>query len=238
MEAVLETAVRRGADLVLIQEPRGGNEKDGTRSHPSLTFIKGEEGVAAKCWIAVNRASRCRVTELKEMTQECGNYMQVVEVVLPGGDTIVIANVYDRHEGSESKRPAQEAQWGEITKQRRVIIAGVMNAHSKLWNPRLTRSRNNVFWERLIQEKDLLVWNTGEATRMGPGAMNHSVINLTLSSPNMELNWCLLDEEATRSDHEVIMWEVLGNPHPKPDMSTETTGWDISGWDPTKENEE
>jgi len=40
---------------------------------------------------------------------------------------------------------------------------------------------------------------------MGPGAMNHSVIDLTLSSPNMELNWYLLDEEATGSDHEVIM---------------------------------
>jgi len=73
---------------------------------------------------------------------------------------------------------------------------------------------------------------------MGPGAMNHSVIDLTLSSPNMELNWYLLDEEATRSDHEVIMWEVLGNPHLKPNMSTEMTGWNISGWDPTKENEE
>jgi len=116
LESVLEMAVRRGADLVLIQEPRGGNEKDGTCSHPSFTFIKGEEGVAAKCCIAVNRASRCWVTELKEMTQECGNYMQVVEVVPPGGDAIVIANVYDRHDGSKSKWPAQEAQWGEITK--------------------------------------------------------------------------------------------------------------------------
>jgi len=54
MEAALESAVKRGADLVLIQEPRGEKEKDGTRSHPSITFIKGEEGVAVKCWIAVN----------------------------------------------------------------------------------------------------------------------------------------------------------------------------------------
>ena len=58
MEAVLETAVRKGADLVLIQEPRGEKEKDSTRSHPSFTFIRGAEGVPGKCWIAVNRASR------------------------------------------------------------------------------------------------------------------------------------------------------------------------------------
>ena len=85
MEAVLETAVKRGADLVLIQEPRGEKKKDGTRSHPSFRFVKGEEGVGAKCWIAVNKASRARVTELKDLTRESGNYVQVVEVVLPGG---------------------------------------------------------------------------------------------------------------------------------------------------------
>jgi len=68
MEAVLESAVRRGVDLVLIQEPRGEKEKDGTRSHPSFTFIRGGENVPAKCWITINRASGCRVTELKELT--------------------------------------------------------------------------------------------------------------------------------------------------------------------------
>ena len=123
MEAVLETALRKGADLVLIQEPRGEKEKDGTRSHPSFTFIRGEVGTAAKCWIAVNHASRCQVTELKELTRECRNYAQVVEVVAPGGDAIVITNIYDQHDGSEGNRPAQRAWWGEITKQRRVIIA-------------------------------------------------------------------------------------------------------------------
>jgi hypothetical protein len=192
----------------------------------------------AKCWIAVNRASRCRVTELKELARECGNHIQVVEVVPPGGEPIIITNVYDQYEGSETNRPAQRAAWGEITRHRRVIIAGDMNAHSKMWNPRAVRNRNHIFWERLIEEEDLFVWNTEEATRMGPGARNHSVIDLTLSSPNIELNWCLLDEEATGSDHEVIAWEVLGNSHPRADTSTETTGWDISGWDPTKESKD
>jgi len=68
MEAALESAVRRGVDLVLIQEPRGEKEKDGTRSHPSFTFIREGENVPAKCWITINRASGCRVTELKELT--------------------------------------------------------------------------------------------------------------------------------------------------------------------------
>jgi len=62
MEAVLELAVKREVDLVLIQEPRTAKEKDSTRSHHSFTFIKGEKHVAAKRWIAINKASRCWVT--------------------------------------------------------------------------------------------------------------------------------------------------------------------------------
>ena len=44
-------------------------------------------------------------------------------------------------------------------------------------------------------------------------------------------------EEATGSDHELIAWEVLGTPDPGDDTSIETTGWDISGWDPMNESE-
>jgi len=57
--------------------------------------------MAAKRCIAVNCSSKCWVTELKELTQKCGNYVQVVEVVSPGGDAIVITNVYDQHDGSQ-----------------------------------------------------------------------------------------------------------------------------------------
>jgi len=41
MEAVLESAVKKRADLVLIQEPRGEGEMDSTRSHPSFQFLEG-----------------------------------------------------------------------------------------------------------------------------------------------------------------------------------------------------
>ena len=172
------------------------------------------------------------------LVRASGNHVQVVEVVPQGKDAIIIANVYDQGVGSEAVRPAQQAAWSKITRHRRVIIAGDMNAHSKRWNPRATRPRNHTFGERLIEEENLFVWNTEEATRIAPGAMNHSIIDLTLSSPNMELNWCLLGEEATGSDHELIVWEVLGTPSMSTNTSTEITGWDISGWDSTKEEDE
>jgi len=122
LETVLEMAVRRGADLVLIQEQRGEKEMDSTRSDSSSTLIKGEQDVAAKCWVAVNWASRYQVTEPKEMTWECGNYIQVVEVVPPGFFFLFIhyscATYLDHDEGRspyvQSISPPQTVQGGTV----------------------------------------------------------------------------------------------------------------------------
>jgi len=144
---------------------------------------------------------------MKDMTRNSRNHVQVIEVTPPGMPTITIANVYDqwRDEG----RPAQRADWGAIAKSAGVIIAGDMNAHSTVWNGRVTRRKNAVFWEKLIEEEVLVVWNTEEATRLG--GSNHSIIDLILSSPNVELNWSIAGEkDTTGSDHKVIVWEVLG----------------------------
>jgi hypothetical protein len=92
-----------------------------------------------------------------------------------------------------------------------VIIAGDMNAHSTVWNGRASGCSNATFWENLIEDEALVVWNSEEAIRVGPRAGNHSIIDLTLSSPNIELNWSTAaEEDATGSDHEVIAWKVLG----------------------------
>jgi len=89
--------------------------------------------------------------------------------------------------------------------------------------------RNATFWEELIENKALVVWNTEDATRLGGN--NHSIIDLTLSSPNVELNWSIAgDMDATGSDHEVIVWEILGQGLAVGGVSKDTTGWDISGW--------
>ena len=92
----METAVQKRADLVLIQEPHGETEKDSTRSYPSFRFIRGKEGKTAKCWVTINRESQCQVTELKDLTRDCANYAQALEVKPPGGASIIIVNVYDR----------------------------------------------------------------------------------------------------------------------------------------------
>ena len=152
MEAVLESAVRMGADLVLIQEPRGEREKDSTRSHGSFMFIRGEVGEPAKCWIAVNQASRCRVTEMKDMTRNSRNHVQVIEVTPPGMPTITIASVYDQWR--DRGRPAQRANWGAIARSAQVIIAGDMNAQTQITTAsayRTERGREFSFWTHCVR---------------------------------------------------------------------------------------
>jgi len=180
LQAVLESAVQKGADLVLIQEPRGGMEKDSTRSHRSFRFIRGEKGKAVKCWVAVNRESRCQVTELKDLTRDCANYAQALEVKPPSGPSIIIVNIYDRKlYGGSGERLAQRANWEAIARHNQVVIAGDMNVHSQMWNGRATSRRNASFWENLITDHSLVVWNSEEATRVGGD--NHSIIDFTLT---------------------------------------------------------
>jgi len=137
--------------------------------------------------------------------------------------------VYDRgRQGGSGEWLAQRANWEAITRYNQVIIAGDMNTHSQMWNGRATSRRNVPFWENLISDHSLVVWNSKEATRVGGD--NHSIIDLTLSSPGVELNWSIDSEAATGSNHEVIMWEILGGTPNSQDSSKEVTGWDIRGW--------
>ena len=87
--------------------------------------------------------------------------------------------------------------------------------------------------ERKIQgsgDFECRIWNTEEETRWGVNAINHSIIDLTLSTGNIELNWFITGGGYTPhgSDHAVIGWEILGLGNV---ATLETvTGWDASGW--------
>jgi hypothetical protein len=225
VETLLEMAVKMKADIVLIQEPTTG--KGSTARHDGFRWLKGDKSLPAKCWVAINKASGCRVTERKEGTEGCGNYLQVLEVK-SGQREVTLVNVYDGKR--EGQRPAQRGDWGKIMGgAKKVIVAGDMNAHSKMWNPKTKKRRNATFWEGIVEEYGLVIWNSEEGTRVGPNTDSVSIIDLTLSSPDLELNWSLRGEESTGSDHEVICWEILGGKTPGGDV---VTGWDISGWQP------
>jgi endonuclease/exonuclease/phosphatase family metal-dependent hydrolase len=133
--------------------------------------------------VAINKASGLRVTERKEDTEGCGNYIQVLEVT-KGKRNVMVINVYDGKQ--ERERPAQRADWKKILRRsKNVVVAGDMNAHSKTWNPRAEKWRNATFWEDIIEQHGLVIWNSAEATRSGPNTDRISIIDLTLASPDV-----------------------------------------------------
>jgi len=66
---------------------------------------------------------------------------------------------------------------------------------------------------------------------MGAGANLHSIMDLTLASAEVKLNWCIASNHALDSDHEVLQWEIQGNASLEDATSTATTEWDIGCWD-------
>jgi hypothetical protein len=75
VEAAMETAVRLGADMVLLQEPRGVGENDSI-IHDSFRWIRGGKDIQANCGVAVSKVCKWRVVGLKHFTRECENYAQ------------------------------------------------------------------------------------------------------------------------------------------------------------------
>jgi len=122
--------------------------------------------------------------------------------------------------------PAQRVAWGKIAKADKVVFTGDMNAHSKMWIWKTTRPSNNVSWERLVEDNDLVIWNTQEETKMGEEVERHSFNDPTQASPGAELAWRICRDQATVSNYKLIRWEVLRPPPPPP-----TRGW-ICAWRP------
>ena len=92
----------------------------------------------------------------------------------------------------------------------RIIIAGDMNAYSRMWNGRAAYQRNDTFWEDLIRVHGLTIHNSEEATRSGANTECHSIIDLTLTKGNVNFRWSIADEgQSTGSDHEILVWEEI-----------------------------
>ena len=218
--ALMETAVRRKADVVLVQE---APKFRGSR-HPAFEFLwSGRTLIAQRC------DSDWTIAMEDKFTRETGGDVQVVSLGRRGckNRVVRIVNAYFQGTGRDCRiRQAQLARWDDLLLED-CIIAGDFNAHSPMWNPACSQRRDARFLEELINTHNLQVLNDERATR--PASTCHSIIDLTLATPevaNFCQDWKILDEdqEATGSDHVVIEWRWT-----KP-ASEVTKGWKIKGW--------
>jgi hypothetical protein len=75
------------------------------------------------------------------------------------------------------------------------IRAGDFNAHSPLCNVRCQERRDAGFLEGLIMTHDLVAWNDEQATFHRESCGIHSIIDLTITTPDLPLaEWALKDD--------------------------------------------
>ena len=221
---LMETAMERKADLVLVQEPPACV----TTTHPGYTFLRDRRVLTAR-----RVDSDWTVTTEDNLTREAEGDVQVLALGRRGhqGRQLRVVNAYFQKDGrSGTYRPAERAKWEEILGTSRCIVAGDFNAHSRMWNPYCTTARNAAFLEDLIVAHELRVLNDERETRptRGGGSL-HSIIDLTLATPEAGLDiegWRVVedDDQATTSDHVMLEWKWTGWT-----MKVDP-GWKIRGW--------
>lgn len=218
--AALELGLQLETDIVCLQEPYISTEF----RHGSYLLYWPERGdrKSARVVIAVRRELLNKKVIDARIDLLNHPYLMIVDVWDLDRDrnqtrrTRVI-NCYDNWVGTgqcwqgdstRRRRAIEDAQWEQVM-EGRCLLAGDFNAHSSLWNSH-TRTRSNaVYLEGLIEQYGLHINNTpGESTRpkVTPGI---SVIDLTLTSPELGVLplWLIDKEHPTGSDHEVIITE-------------------------------
>jgi hypothetical protein len=190
LHCLLETAKERKADLVIIQEP----PVFAGYAHPSFDLLWQHGG---RVMTARKRDSDWTFTAEDNLSRDSLGDVQVIAAGLKGVSErkIRIANAYFQKVGRDGReRPAEKADWNDILSED-CILAGDFNAHSPRWNPHCMQRRDHVFLEDLIDIHGLVVKNNDQETRPNHGSNMHSIIDLTLTTPEVA--------------HRLERWEIL-----------------------------
>ena len=174
--SLMETAMERRADIVLVQEPP---EYDGNR-HPGYEYLW-----AGRVMTARRKDSDWTVSTEDKYTRAAGGDVQVLALGRRGhqGREIRVVNAYFQGTSRTAReRRAHQADWDGILSESS-ILAGDFNAHSPRWNQLCTQRRDAGFLEGLMDTYELVVRNGPQVTR--PNSECYSVIDLTLITPEV-----------------------------------------------------
>ena len=214
--AAMETVLKKGVDIVCLQEPARGRAGD-LVSHPGFHIFKSQpqEGRLGRVWTAVRLDAPVIVEERSDLG--CTPDVQTFDVYEKKkrngewrkGRRTRLVNVYDqniRQEG-QPRRAIDEVNWATVIRGR-TILCGDFNAHSPVWGCR--RRQNHTTLERLIDEFNLNISNIEQPTWIGDGTKLPSNIDLTLSTGHIVADWAVMedDEDGTLSDHEILIWDA------------------------------
>lgn len=219
MQGVME--VGGDADIIAIQEPWIGREQqtvDQTKyaltvGHAGydIIFRKNTDGEKARVMWMVRKDRGLRYSIHNDLWDN--RDASVMDVTLSDNSTLRIINIYHQANQTSKGSPGCVLRrfppnlcHGQIT-----AIVGDFNAHSQIWNPRITKPiREEEVMEIMETQRMTLINEYGRITRRAKNS--ESVLDLAWVSENHEeeTTWELRDEDEIGSDHALIRMCVGG----------------------------
>jgi len=176
LHALLETALERQAEIVLVQEPPTNQ----TYLHPGYQLTWN-----SKTLLATKKDSRWK-TRLRAEPVNTEGYIQVIDLERKGHLGVRLVNIYDQVNRNTGKRPAREIDLAQTVREN-TVLAGDFNAHGRRWNDYLNNNEErNAGWVKTAMDAhDLKYIGDREATYIAPNSEIHSVIDLTLCTEDI-----------------------------------------------------
>ena len=181
-------------------------------NHPAYDIRKRK-----RVWKAVCKVSGFENNERTDLTRIMLCDVIVVDIKRRAGKMTRIVSIFDWREGELGERPARRLDWQRIIRQRGggTVLAGDFNTHSQRRDPRCTERRDATYWEGIIDNHGLVIWNDDRPTQYWTrhDSMGESIIDLTLANRPFR-KWMILDgRHATGSVHKIIEWELEMEKH-------------------------
>ena len=226
---LMQVAVERGADLVLVQEPPVCQLF--TQQGYNILWTKG------RVCTAIRKGQSWSASLVDRLTREGGGDVQVLEIRNSEGELGArVANVYMApiFGSTGRERPGEGIDWTGVLEDGKGIMGGDFNCHSSRWDHREERERGrDADWTiGVIDEFDLRIINNGTSTyhrHDKEKGLYESVIDLTLAGDEVRVsNYKVLKgyQGETGSDHRVISWRIdIGQGHNGKQL--QEMGWDI-----------
>lgn len=217
MQGVMEVA--GDADVIAIQEPWIGKEQQ-TVDQTKFATTVGHSGyhiLHRKTTDTRKARVMWMIRKDRNLLFSCRNDLwddrdaSVLDITIEGGNTVRLVNVY--HQASTGSDPGWVLNRfpDHLCKDQETVVMGDFNAHSNLWNPKVsTPVREEVVTDIMAKHKLVIINEYGRITRRGK--TSESIIDLALVSEGSEQHssWEIREEDDVGSDHAVIRLIVAG----------------------------
>ena len=210
MQTVLEYAVKN-VNIVLLQESWIENDNISI-SH--FAFIKIafniEQNVKARTITFVSKNAKLNCTSRYDISNDSN--IQMLNI-LSNVENFIIFNVYKEKSQNENSNYTVERKLTSIDISKKAIICEDSNVHHSWWNSKIQNSiRANELISWINRFNCELINSSNEMTYTSHLDISQSVLDLTFANSKMTeniVNWAINDEIMTKSDHEVIAFNLL-----------------------------